>query len=205
MKKINLGSGPVFCNGWTNYDWGLLPIIGKYRLTSIFIKLGLLPKAYDWKWPKIELVNIIKDLPDEDGSVDFVYCSHVLEHFEKYEAVKILKECKRILKKNGKIRIVLPDLDKIIKKYTDPESFNREYYGFDKDLYKGWLGKLKKIFIRGHQWMYNSKSAKNLLIEAGFEKVNACSFRKGLVPNLEKLDLEQHRSISLYLEATGKS
>ena len=91
MVKINLGSGPVSAKGWKNYDWGLLPILGKYRLTSIFIKIGILPKTYDWQWPKIELVDIREGLPDSDKSVDYIYCSHVLEHFEKNEALSILR------------------------------------------------------------------------------------------------------------------
>jgi predicted SAM-dependent methyltransferase len=202
MIKINLGSGPASAKGWINYDWGLLPILGKYRLTSIFVKLRLLPKNYDWKWPKIQLVDISGALPNEDNSVDFIYCSHVLEHFEKNEAIKILKECRRVLKTKGRIRIVLPDLDKIIGRYNDSDSFNREFFGFDKDLYVGILGKIKRLFLRGHEWMYNTKSAVELLKESGFRKVRRCSFRKGRIPNIEILDLDQHQRISLYLEAS---
>ena len=59
--------------------------------------------------------------------------------------------------------------------------------------------------LQEHSLMEYQEQIVNLLIEAGFEKVKVCSFKKGFVPNLEKLDLEQHRPISLYLEATGKS
>jgi len=100
---------------------------------------------------------------------------------------------------------VLPDLNKIIKNYEGADKFNREYFGFDKDLYVGFLGKIKRLFIRGHQWMYDTNSAKQLLKEAGFKNIKSCSFRKGSVPNLESLDIEQHRKISLYLEASGRS
>ena len=202
--KLNLGSGPASATGWTNYDWGLLPFLGKYRLASIFIKWGLLPKEYDWRWPGIELVNIRGKLPNKDKSVDYIYCSHVLEHFEKYEAVNILKECRRILKDKGLIRIVLPDLRKIIDNYSDANNFNREYFGFDKDLYIGFIGKLKRLFIRSHEWMYDVDLAVNLLKEAGFKNVKVFSYKKGKVPNLGKLDLEQHQKISLYLEAGNK-
>ncbi len=205
MKKLNLGSGPNSARGWINYDWGLLPFLGKFKLTSILVKLGLLDKSYDWKWPKIELVDIRARLPDDDKSVDYIYCSHVLEHFEKEAAINILKECKRVLKDKGIIRIVLPDLNKIIKNYEGADKFNREYFGFDKDLYVGFLGKIKRLFIRGHQWMYDTNSAKQLLKEAGFKNIKSCSFRKGSVPNLESLDIEQHHKISLYLEAYSSS
>lgn len=204
MTKINLGSGPASAKGWINYDWGLLPFLGKYRLTPILIKLGLLPKAYDWKWPKICLVDIRKSLPDKDNSVDYIYCSHVLEHFEKYEACNILKECRRILKKDGCIRLVLPDLKKLTRYYQNSEIFNREYFGYDKDQYYGFTGDLKKMFIRGHQWMYDINSAKKILKDAGFGKVELCRYRKGRTPNLVNLDIEQHKRLSLYLEAYSR-
>ncbi|HWS48695.1 MAG TPA: methyltransferase domain-containing protein [Candidatus Methanoperedens sp.] len=204
MIKINLGSGPASASGWINYDWGLLPFMGKFKLTSLLVRLSILDKAYDWKWPKIELVDLRHEFPNEDKSVDYIYCSHVLEHFEKDEAINILKEARRVLKKKGVIRIVLPDLSKMIKYYKSSESFNREYFGFDKDLYVGFVGKLKRIFIRGHQWMYDVRSAKELMNLAGFGEVKLCSFRKGNLPDLKTLDIEQHAKIGLYLEASGK-
>ncbi|KKQ31643.1 MAG: Methyltransferase type 11 [Candidatus Shapirobacteria bacterium GW2011_GWE1_38_10] len=201
MRKINLGSGPASCRGWTNYDWGLLPILGKYKLTSIFVKLALLPRDYKWKWPKIELVDIRKGLPDEDKSVDYIYCSNVLEHFEKFEAITILRECKRVLKDRGLIRIVLPDLTKMMKKYKNAESFNREYFGFDKDLYVGILGNIKKLFIRGHQWMYDAEEARELLKIAGFNKIKIMRFGIGACPDIKRLDLKMHQELGLYIEA----
>lgn len=205
MVKINLGCGPVSAKGWKNYDWGLLPILGKYKVIKLFVKWGLLDKVYDWTWPKIELVDIRKRLPDLDNSVDYIYCSHVLEHFEKDVALVILSECKRVLKKNGRIRIVLPDLDKMIKNYQGAQSFNREYFGFDKDLYIGTIGKIKRYFIRSHQWMYDMKHGQELLKEAGFKNVYICTFRKGKVPDKDILDIEQHKKTSFYLEAGGMS
>lgn len=201
MRKLNLGSGLNSALGWINYDWGLLPLIGKFRLTSILVNLHLLDKSYNWKWPKISLVNIKDELPDENNSVDYIYCSHVLEHFEKEEAIKILRECKRVLKDKGIIRIVLPNLSKIIESYDSADIFNREYFGFDKDLYVGISGKIKRLFIRSHQWMYDKKTAIEILKIAGFTKINICSFNKGKTPDIEKLDLKQHHKISLYLEA----
>lgn len=201
MRKLNLGSGPNSAKGWINYDWGLLPFMGKFGLTIILVKVGLLDKSYNWKWPKISLVNIKNDLPDEDNSVDYIYSSHVLEHFEKEDAINILKECRRVLKNKGVIRIVLPDLSKLIKDYSNADKFNREYFGFDKDLYVGFIGEIKRMFIRGHQWMYDKKTAIEILKIAGFTKINICSFNKGKTPDIEKLDLKQHHKISLYLEA----
>ncbi len=200
MRKLNLGSGPNSAKGWINYDWGLLPLIGKLRLNTMLVKLGLLDKSYDWKWPKITLVNIKNDLPDEDESVDYIYCSNVLEHFEKYESTAVLKECQRVLKKDGIVRVIVPDLKKLIENYTSADNFNREYFGYNKDQYNGIIGRFKRFFIRGHQWMYDSNSFYELLKEIGFSNIKEYKFRKGELPNLDKLDLEMHKKLCIYYE-----
>lgn len=126
--------------------------------------------------------------------MDYIYCSHVLEHFEKYETLNILKECRRVLKKNGVMRIVLPDLGKMIKSYKGAEEFNREFFGYEKDVRS-----MAKMFIRGHQWMYDEGSFLKIL-KMVFGDVSKTSFRKGRVPDLKKLDLEIHRDHSFYVE-----
>ena len=55
--------------------------------------------------------NDITKLPYEDESVDLIYASHVLEYFDREEAVDILSEWTRVLKKGGALRIALPDRD----------------------------------------------------------------------------------------------
>ena len=198
--KLNLGCGPSGTDGWLNYDWGLLPILGKYPIIRrLIIKMGLLSKDYDVSWSKIKLVDIRKTLPLENNCVDFIYCSHVLEHFEKWETEKILNECKRVLSKNGVMRIVLPDLEKIIKNKKDADEFCREFWGFEKDKKWGISGK----FIRGHEWMYDKKSFEKVLINAGFENIKFLEWKKGECLDLERLDLEIHKKLSFYVEIKG--
>ena len=94
MKYINLGCG-------LNYS------IEKEWINIDFIKSSKKVKKY----------NLIKGIPLVSSSSDFVYHSHVLEHFNKYDGENFIKECHRILKKDGIIRIVVPDLEKIVKEY----------------------------------------------------------------------------------------
>lgn len=198
--KINLGSGPYSAKGWINYDWGLLPFLGKYGLTSFFVSLNLLPKSYVTKWPEIELVDIRNGLPNDDNSVDYIYCSNVLEHFRKEDMIKILSECKRVLKKGGMMRLILPDLKKVIDNYVSSDVFNREYLGYDKDLYVGFLGKIKSMFIRGHEWMYDKESFKDILQEIGFKEIKELSINRGKVPDIKMLDLKVHQKLCFYYE-----
>ena len=100
-----------------------------------------------------------------------------------------------MLKEEGVIRVVLPDLRKMIKKYENAEEFNREFFGYEKNKKS-----IFNLFIRGHQWMYDEPAFLRLFEEV-FENVKKCSFRKGAVPDLEKLDLKMHSDHSFYIEA----
>jgi len=71
--------------------------------------------------------------------------------------MRILKEIKRVLTKDGIVRIVLPDLKIMAEKYIDEEKFNDIYTVMIKEKYVGLLGKIKLLFIRPHQWMYTKK------------------------------------------------
>jgi predicted SAM-dependent methyltransferase len=59
--------------------------------------------------------NIIGDICDlsqfEDESIDEIYGSHVLEHVRQKDVQSVLKGIHRVLKKNGKLYISVPDLD----------------------------------------------------------------------------------------------
>lgn len=111
MKYVNLGCGGRFIENWLNFD---------FKSNS----------------PFVTEVNLTKGIPLKSGEIDFVYHSHVLEHFSKFEGEKFLKECYRVLKEGGIIRIVVPDLEQIAINYLnnlktareDNSILNRESY-----------------------------------------------------------------------------
>lgn len=197
MKKVNLGSGPNGIAGWINVDYGLMPWLSQHNvLRNLLAKIRVFPSNYLVEWPKLKLVDIRKKFPFKTKSIDYLYCSHVLEHFEKEECKEILRECRRVLKKDGIFRIVLPDLNMMIKNYKNADEFCNEFYGFEKDKFN----KLEKFFIRGHLWMYDFESIKKMLIECGFKKVSEVAFQKGSCVDIKKLDYGGHRTISMYIE-----
>ena len=55
----------------------------------------------------------------EDGSVDEIYASHVLEHFSHREAPHVLAHWVSKLKIGGKIRLAVPDFHWIIDNQTN--------------------------------------------------------------------------------------
>jgi predicted SAM-dependent methyltransferase len=94
MKYLNLGCGSHFSvsKEWTNLDFS----------SSNEAVIGY---------------NLLKGIPFEDESFNFIYHSHVLEHFNKEDGFNLLKECYRVLTINGTLRIAIPDLEMIIRNY----------------------------------------------------------------------------------------
>lgn len=210
--KLNLGSGPAGIDGWINYDSGILPLLSKFPMLRHFIcNLGLLPKHYDVKWPKINLVDIRKSFPLEDNSVDYIYCSQVLEHFERHNALRILKESLRVLKSGGIMRISVPNIAKMFTIYQElsksspkmaAKEINLIWWGYEKDgPAPGIFTKFSRLFIRDHQWHYDQASLKETLEEAGFSKINIQRFGKGKVDDLKTLELSIHKQHAMYFEA----
>lgn len=197
--KLNLGCGPSGIDGWINYDWGVLPWLSKIKwLRTILVKCSILPVNYDVGWPEIKLVDIRRGLPLDNAGVDCIYCSHVLEHLEDWEARLVLRECRRVLKKGGLLRLVVPDLVKMIKEYRGADEFCREFYGFDKDKRNR-----MRIFIREHKWMYDKNSLRERLREAGFIEIKLVRWRQGKMPDLKRLDISIHKRLSLYYECVA--
>ncbi len=81
-------------------------------------------------------------IPLEDNSCDVVYHSHVLEHLRRPHAIQFLRECYRVLKPGGVLRIAIPDLERICRAYLekleaalDDHSAADDYYWMMIELY----------------------------------------------------------------------
>lgn len=223
--KVNIGSGPHGNPGWINLDWGVLPLLSKMPwLCYILTRLHLIPKSYHKPWSsKPRLHDCRKKLPFKDSTVDYIYTSHFIEHLPRFQTVKLLVECKRILRPGGILRICVPDMKLLAEKYVqndkqffleidDSDSigvddrlsnltdlFVQHFYGFDSWSKPTLIQKIQRRFIRGHLWMYDYESLERLLYAAGFSNVRPCEHGKGQVPDIEYLDI--HKIGSLFIEA----
>ncbi|MEO5911176.1 MAG: methyltransferase domain-containing protein [Pelobium sp.] len=94
MKYLNIGCGNFYSKKdiWTNLDFASND---KYVIEH----------------------NLLQGVPFDDRSFDFVYHSHVLEHFSKNDGLKLLQECFRVLNSGGILRIAIPDLERIARNY----------------------------------------------------------------------------------------
>jgi len=69
--------------------------------------------------PGVRAHSLYAGIPFSDGAIDVVYHSHVLEHFPKRFTPIFLKDCHRVLKPGGIIRVAVPDLERIMRIYID--------------------------------------------------------------------------------------
>lgn len=92
LNYLNVGCGKRYHVDWVNID--------------------ILPAD-----PGIIHVDGKNGFPFPDKSMDVVYHSHVLEHISCEHVSGFIRECHRVLKENGIIRVVVPDLEAIARNY----------------------------------------------------------------------------------------
>lgn len=101
--------------------------------------------------------NILKNLPFKNEQVDAVFSSCMLEHFTKEQGYNHIKECYRVLKRGGVIRIVVPDLEDVCKEYLRILDLVREG-NVNKERYEYILIELIDQMTRtqsgGEMWKY---------------------------------------------------
>ncbi len=68
---------------------------------------------------KIEYADATKKIPLKDNSVEILYSSHMLEHLDRDEVKLFLKEAWYVLKPGGIIRLVVLNLEKLVKEYLN--------------------------------------------------------------------------------------
>ena len=138
-------------------------------------------------------VDISKQLPFADCSIDAIFCEEVIEHLDISLGCQLLKECWRILKPGGFIRLTTPDLNwfaqrVLISAGTDAgDEINQIFYG------------------HGHCYLYNQDMLDFYCQEAGFIQLRRSTY-KDIESKLGYLDSHADRfnhppEMSQYLEA----
>jgi predicted SAM-dependent methyltransferase len=94
IRCLNLGCGDRFHPQWTNLD--------------------LTPSS-----PNVSVYDCREPLPFEDESFDVVYHSHVIEHLRREDVIRFLRECCRVLRPGGILRVAIPDLEGIARAYLE--------------------------------------------------------------------------------------
>lgn len=180
---INLGSGHWKIDGWVNVD----------------LDLGSRPEV---------CADLSVGLPFRSACADFMHTEDFIDQLDLERAVSFLRECHRILKPGGVLRVLTPDVEQLARLYLhQPEALKalwREHVRVP--LRYGTAGEILNAGMRfaGHTFLYDAETFTQLARDCGFE-ARQVSFQSSEFPQLQGHDLRSpENAISLYHDCYKK-
>lgn len=147
--RLCLGSGRAPITGWTNVDY---------------------------YFPADIRMDLRYGIPVPDGSVEFIYSEHLVEHLTLTANMKLFRECRRVLSSNGRMRIATPDLAAIVHDYRS--NWRRhEWVNWDEFRWISSGTEMVNTAVRewGHVYMWDYDELSSRLGQAGFTKITRCA------------------------------
>lgn len=153
VRKLNIGTSIDVLDGWFNVD--VQPF-----------------------YPGQYYMDATARFPFPETSFDFIRSEHMIEHIPYLAGVGMLRECHRVMRPGGVIRIATPDLKKLAKLYETPLS--KEQRAYVDAVFQRWRGDyqssevgvvINNIFEFGHQFIYDSGTLEEALRKAGFAAI----------------------------------
>ncbi len=156
-RKLHLGAGPNVLDGWFNTD--ACPID-----------------------KRVFFIDVSRKLPVDDRTFDYLFSEHLIEHLTYMDALDMLKECHRIIRPGGRIRIATPDIDKIIQlRAAEKSDLQQRYVKWHIDTFFPGVGVYDDIFVInnafsgfGHKFLYDESTLRSFMTKAGFIKIVRC-------------------------------
>lgn len=176
--KINIGNGPFKHEGWVNVD------------CCISLERDVVACDLRRRWPL------------RSGSAKYIFAEHVFEHFGHPDEIgHVLKECYRILKRGGVLRVIVPNAERYLRAYADDdESFVRQVGGDSASKLS-----VVNVMMREngfHKYAYDYDELERVLRGAGFKSVTRSYFNGSSHRELNlDFDDSQRDLVSLYAEA----
>lgn len=151
-RKLHLGAGPIALDGWLNTD--LDPAAGAV------------------------LLDVTRRFPFAEGTFDYVFSEHQIEHLTHEQGLRMLRESHRVLRPGGAIRVATPDLERllsllrrehpladryveeIVRRFVPEADAPRPAYAVNNVLYG-----------HGHRFVYDEDALRAALERAGFDQV----------------------------------
>jgi hypothetical protein len=156
--RLHIGSGPVAIEGWTNVDVTAYPGVDV-----------VLDVREAWPFANVELI----------------FAEHFLEHLTLVEGLRFLRECRRVMRNDGVLRLSTPNLDWVwLTHYKPPSELTLE------EQLIGCLEINRAFHGWGHQFLYNVRTLELALRAAGFAEITQQEY--GASDNAALRRLERH-------------
>jgi hypothetical protein len=117
----------------------------------------------------------------DGGAYDAVYCSHNLEHYYRHETLPVLNGFRHMLKPDGFVELMVPDLEAVMRQVTRQPHLDLEEKLYDSpagpitalDVIYGWGRHIAKsgVDFYAHKTGFTLVSLRRVLEESGFPVV----------------------------------
>lgn len=177
------------------------PIIGRFATASYLARWRRTPGTkllnlggggnvrYEWLTADMDpradvFIDCTRVLPFATCSVDGVMLEEVVEHLDFQRGLHLLKECHRVLKNDGVLRLSTPDFAWFanLQSISESKAGDQRQRDFVHHEGRRYLGSgdlpeellraatLNQIFLsHGHRFVYTAQSLESLLFLAGFQ------------------------------------
>lgn len=132
----------------------------------------------------------------DDATFDYIYSEHMIEHVPYAGGHNMLRECFRVLKPGGTVRIVTPSLGFIMRiMSSDRSKFEQDYLEWflhhtlpDAPIQSNAF--FFNIFVRdwGHTFIYDHQTLRYSMEAAGFADIKTCALNQSDHPELANLE-----------------
>jgi len=173
--KLHLGCGTQYKEGWVNIDDNSDNNISKLDI-NMDLTLGL---------------------PYQDGTVDYIFHEHFFEHLTPEQGKLLVKECMRVLKIGGVMRIATPDLVEAVDKYLNMEIKDDPIIKrYQLHHVKTKAERLNMAFSAwGHKWLYDWEELERRLREAGCKVITQCKLRQSKHDALKGIEVRDNSNL----------
>jgi SAM-dependent methyltransferase len=206
--KLNIGCGPGGkFDGYINIDNSPSIILGKLSaIKKVLRALNIIDESrFVADWSGIIRCDVSKGIHYGDDTVDKIYSSHLLEHIPRDRGVSFIKECHRVLKRGGVMRLVVPDLFFHAERYVEATRalIGREKLPEDRTLHDVFLNTIYGAYLKKrrygaeHYYMYDLPTLVSILKNSGFENIKKCKFKEGADKELASFDSRPDESLHL--------
>jgi predicted SAM-dependent methyltransferase len=174
VSKLHVGAASNILEGWLNSD--------------------LKPRSED-----VVLLDVSEPFPFEPDSFDYVFSEHLIEHLGYDTGKFMLRECFRVMRSGGRIRIATPDTERLVALLSpDRDPTQMEYIEWISDKFFPEYGKPNRASIVvnnafrswGHQFLYDRETLKDVLEKTGF--VDIVTFHPGESSDENLRGIENH-------------
>lgn len=114
----------------------------------------------------VDFVGSISNLSQfDDETIEAIYASHVVEHIDQNNIKKTLNGIYRVLKKNGKFYVSVPDLDILCRIFLEKKAPPKVKFHVMRMMFGGQIDEYDY-----HYFGWNYEFLNSYLVEAGFKK-----------------------------------